>query len=77
MRRISVRIVSRSAGVEVRQRLVEQQQMRPLDQRAGERDALLLAAGELARPPVEQPVDAHQRGDLARAALGLGFARSS
>ncbi len=32
-------------GVEVRQRLVEQQQVRPLDQRAGERHALLLPAG--------------------------------
>ena len=33
--------------VEIGQRLVEQQQMRPLDQRAGERHALLLAAREL------------------------------
>ena len=59
-------------GVEVRQRLVEQQQMRPLDQGAGERHALLLAAGKLARPPIEQDIDAHERGDLARAALGVG-----
>ena len=34
-------------GVERRQRLVEQQQLRLRRQRAGERDALLLAAGEL------------------------------
>ena len=53
--------------VEIRQRLVEQQQMRPLDESARERDALLLAARELARAPVEQRVDPHQRRDLAGA----------
>jgi hypothetical protein len=36
-------------GVEIGQRLVEQQHARPDDDRARERDALLLAAGELAR----------------------------
>ena len=46
--------------------------MRPLDQRPGERHALLLAAGELARPPVEKTVHSHERCDLPRAALGLG-----
>ena len=35
-------------GVEIRQRLVEQQHLRLDRQRAGDRDALLLAAGELA-----------------------------
>ena len=35
-------------GVEIRQRFVEQQHARADDDRAGERDALLLAAGELA-----------------------------
>ena len=35
-------------GVEIGQRLVEQQRLRLDDQRAGERDALLLAAGQLA-----------------------------
>ena len=35
-------------GVEIRQRLVEQQHARPDDDRARERDALLLAARELA-----------------------------
>ncbi len=63
--------------VEVRQRLVEQKQVRPLDQRPGERDALLLAARELARPPVEKSVDAHERRDLPRARLGLRCARPS
>ena len=37
------------AQVERAERLVEQQRARPVDQRAGERDALLLAAGELRR----------------------------
>src|SRR6185437_12325946 len=45
-------------GVEVRQRLVEQQRGRLAHQRAGERDALTLAAGELARLAIEQPRDA-------------------
>ena len=35
--------------VERAERLVEQQHLRPVDERAGERDPLLLAAGELAR----------------------------
>ena len=47
-------------GVEVRQRLVEQQHGRLAHQRARERDALALAAGELTRPPVEQMPDAEQ-----------------
>ena len=37
-------------AVERGQRLVEQQQLRLLDERAGQRDALPLAARELARP---------------------------
>ena len=37
------------AQVERAERLVEQQRPRPVDERAGERDALLLAAGELRR----------------------------
>ncbi len=59
-------------GVEVGQRLVEQQELRLLDQRAGERDALLLAARQLGRPAVEQfarPEPA--RAILARPALRL------
>ena len=36
-------------GIEIGERLVEQQRLRLDDQRAGERDALLLAAGKLAR----------------------------
>ena len=41
-------------GIEVGQRLVEQDQLRVGHQRAGQRDALLLAAGQLRRQPVEQ-----------------------
>ena len=37
------------AQVQRAERLVEQQRARPVDERAGERDALLLAAGELRR----------------------------
>ena len=38
--------------VERRERLVEQEDLRLGDERAGERDALLLAAGELGRKPL-------------------------
>ena len=41
-------------GVEIRERLVEQEDVGLADQRAGERDPLALAAGELRRPAVEQ-----------------------
>ena len=37
------------AQVQRAERLVEQQGLRAVDERAGERDALLLAAGDLAR----------------------------
>jgi hypothetical protein len=39
--------------VEVRQRLVEQERLRLANDRAADRDALALAAGEFARPAVE------------------------
>ncbi len=41
-------------GIEIAQRLVEQQRLRLDDQRARERDPLLLAAGQLARIAVGQ-----------------------
>ena len=40
--------------IERSQRLVEQQHGRPADQRARQRDALLLAAGKIARPPARE-----------------------
>ena len=43
-------------GVEVAQRLVEQQHRRVADQRAGQRDPLLLAAGQAGGPQLEQVV---------------------
>ena len=47
-------------SVEVRERFVEQQDGRFTHQRARERDALALAAGKLARPPIEQMRDTEQ-----------------
>ena len=58
-------------GVEVRQRLVEEEHVRPDRERAGEGDALLLAARELARQALRVGVEPHEpqgllgaRGDL-------------
>ena len=57
--------------VERAERLVEQQHARAVDERAGERDALALAAGELDRPALADVRQAHHRqrlgGALARA----------
>ncbi|KGD37777.1 hypothetical protein DO70_6442 [Burkholderia pseudomallei] len=49
--------------VEVRQRLVEQEQRRVARERAAHRDALPLAARELARLALEQVLDLQHRGD--------------
>ena len=46
--------------------------MRSLDERSRQRDALLLAARELAWTPVNEGVDAHEPGDLAGPVLRLG-----
>ena len=62
------------AGIEVRERLVEQQHRRLEDERARERDALLLAAGELARQALVHRHQADRRhrraGPLARQRAG-------
>ena len=61
-------------GVEVAGRLVGEDQLGVADQGAGDGDALLLAARELARPVLGAVGDAdlvHHRVD-ARAALGGG-----
>ena len=50
------------ARVQVGERLVEQQHLRLLDQRAGDRDALLLSAGELARLAPEVFLDLNELG---------------
>ena len=61
-------------GVEVGERLVEQQELGPLDERAGERHALLLAARKLGRAALQQLVDLNEGGGLlgAPARLRLG-----
>ena len=58
-------------GVQVGERLVQQQHARHLDQRPRDGHALLLAAGHLARPPVEQLVDLYQLRRFLRAAQHL------
>ena len=66
-------VAHREAGrrVERRQRLVEQQRTRLEHQRAGERDALLLAAGELARQPVAETGEVDQLQHRLRTPLAL------
>ena len=59
-------------GVEVRQRLVEQQDLRPDHQRAGERHALLLAARELARKAAGELAEPDEVERLADALRALG-----
>ena len=51
-------------SVERGQRLVEQEQMRPTDQRARQRDALLLSSGQLPRIAVSETGQPEQRRDL-------------
>ena len=53
-------------GVERAERLVEQQHLRLDRERARQRDALALAAGELGRIAVGEPVELHQLEQLVR-----------
>ena len=55
--------VDAQLGVEVGERLVEQEQRRVAHQRPAHGDALALAAGELARLAVEQRLDLEQCRD--------------
>ena len=59
-------------GVQRRQRFVQQQQARRSRQRAGEGDALLLAAGQLRRVFAFLPGQVDQRQQLGHAALDVG-----
>jgi hypothetical protein len=59
-------------GVEVAGRFVGQDQLGLRDQRAGDRDALLLAARQLARPVLGAVRDADPVHHLVDAALALG-----
>ena len=56
-------------GVEVARRLVGEDDVRVVDQRAGDRDALLLAAGELGRAVVEPVCQADHAGPAPGALL--------
>ena len=58
-------------GVEVRQGLVEEEQLRPPDDRAPDRDPLLLAAAQRLRPAPEGVADPQELGDLADPPLDL------
>jgi hypothetical protein len=55
--RLSATRVSVQAERQIRERLVEQEHGRIADDRAAERDALPLAAGELHRVPLEQRLE--------------------
>ena len=55
--------------IERAQRLVEQQHLRLVDQRAGKRHALALAAGKLRGPPCVEALERDQIQRLARLAL--------
>ncbi len=56
------------AQVERAERLVEQQRARAVDERAGERDALRLAAGELAGLALGEVAELHELERVARRA---------
>jgi hypothetical protein len=58
-------------GVEIRQRLVEQEDLRVAHDRAPHGDALALPAGELARLALEQLGDVEDAGGLLHAARNL------
>src|SRR6185369_15406888 len=58
-------------GVEVAERLVEEAEPGPPHQGAAERHPLALAAGELARAPLEEAVELQADGDLADAVVDL------
>jgi hypothetical protein len=64
-------------GVERGQRLVHQQQARAGRQRAGDRDALALAAGERVGPALQQVADAQQLDHLVEFDAARARARRS
>ena len=64
-------------GVEVRQRLVEQERLRLAHDGAAHGDALALAAGELARLALEEVADGEQLGRLGDAPLDLGLGHAA
>ena len=64
----------RGLGVEVPGRLVGQEQRRVVDERARDRDALLLAAGELVGIVVDLRLEADEAEDLGDLAADLAAA---
>ncbi len=60
-------------GVEVGERLVEKEHTRLADDRAGDRDALALPAGQLPGLAIEERLDTQYVGSLVHAALDLVF----
>ena len=58
-------------GVEVRERLVHEEDLRAADDGAAEGDALALTAGELLRLAVEELADAQQLGGFLHLAVDL------
>ena len=70
--RISRQHLLAQLRVEIRQRLVHQADLRLGDDRAAERDALLLAARELRRLALEQLAQAEQAGDARQARCVTG-----
>jgi hypothetical protein len=59
--------------VEVRQRLVHQDDVRLHGERAGDGDALALAAGQLAGIALQQLLDMHEFGGAGDAALDVSL----
>ena len=64
--------VADELGVERARHLVEQHRPRPAGEGAGDRDPLLLAAGEQLGALVLAPLEAEAGEQLARLAIGLG-----
>ena len=60
------------AGVEIGERLVEQQDPRAHGERPAERDPLALAARELGHRPLAELVQAEQRQDFPHSCSPLG-----
>ena len=64
-------------GIERRQRLVEEHQLRLRRQHAGKRNALLLAAAQLPRRAALEPLQLHEPQHFADASGNLGFRPSA
>ena len=64
MRAISARVCHAQLGVQVRQRLVHEEDRGIADDRTAERDALALASGELSRLAVEVAVEVEDPGGV-------------